>query len=171
VRIAVPEQTAPATLRFAARPGGGEYRARLGKPRVPLAAPVASLLRPGAPVTAEVPRTGLRLWLRSDKGVTATEGRVSEWQSGNGYHAAADGAARPALLKDAPHLGLPAIRFDGQRTQLAGKKGLGLDMPGPFTLVVVATLNGGWPEAIFSLVPADRGASAQPKLNPSLAAL
>jgi hypothetical protein len=160
VRIAVPEQTAPATLRFAARPGGGEYRARLGKPRVPLAAPVASLLRPGASATAEVPRAGLRLWLRSDKGVTETEGRVSQWQdqSGNGYHAAADGPARPSLLKDAAHLGRPAIRFDGQRTQLAGKRGLGMDMPGPFTLVVVTTLSGGWPKAIFSLVPADRGA-------------
>jgi hypothetical protein len=84
---------------------------------------------------------------------------VSGWQdqSGNGYHAAAAGANRPALLKDAPYSGLPGIRFDGQRRQMEGKKGLGMDMPGPFTLVVVATLNGGWPKAIFSLVPADRG--------------
>lgn len=158
VRITVAEQTAPATLRFA-KPGVGEYRARLGKPRLPLTAPAASLLKIGAPATAQVPRTGLRLWLRADKGVIVTDGRVSQWQdqSDNGYHAVAEDAVRPLLVKDALHLGLPAIRFDGQRTQLTGKKGLGMDMPGPFTLVVVATLNGGWPKAIFSLVPADRG--------------
>jgi hypothetical protein len=52
-----------------------------------------------------------------------------------------------------PHSGLPAIRFDGRSQYLQATNGLGMNLPGPFTLVVVATVKDRWPKAIFSPVP------------------
>jgi hypothetical protein len=95
--------------------GTGEYRAYLGKPRPPLTAPTASLLAEDAPPKAEVPRAGLRLWLRADRGVTETGGRVTEWQdqSGHGYHAVAANGGASALARDAAHPGLPCVEQGG----------------------------------------------------------
>ena len=76
-----------------------------------------------------------------------------EDQSGNGFHAIAEGQQCPTLAADDMHLGLPAIRFDGRSQYLRAATGLNMNLPGPFTLVVVATVKDGWPKAIFSPVP------------------
>jgi hypothetical protein len=127
----------------------------LGKPRPNLKTLPRSLLSKGSPPPGTVPRDGLRLWLRSDQGVKADGGRVSVWedQSGNGFGATAEGQQRPTLATDAAQLGLPAIRFDGQSQYLRPTNGLNINLPGPFTLVVVATVKDRWPKAIFSPVP------------------
>lgn len=76
-----------------------------------------------------------------------------EDQSGNGFHAAAEGQQCPTLATDAMHRGLPAIRFDGRSQYLRANTGLNMNLPGPFTLIVAATVKDRWPKAIFSPVP------------------
>jgi hypothetical protein len=66
--------------------------------------------------------SGLRLWLRADRGVHAdASGRVSGWDnvSGSGAGAAQPLArAQPLLVSDALN-GRPALRFDGKRDYLS----------------------------------------------------
>jgi hypothetical protein len=70
-----------------------------------------------AAFTDPLPASGLRLWLRSDLGVTAgQDGAVSAWQdqSGNGYHLSmADPTRQPQLLSSGP-FATPTLAFDGQ---------------------------------------------------------
>jgi hypothetical protein len=66
-------------------------------------------------VFAQVPASGLKLWLRSDLGVHASSGLVSQWddQSGSGNNAIqADPGMQPTLVS-AELNGLPVLRFDG----------------------------------------------------------
>jgi hypothetical protein len=298
-----PPQTEPTVLRWP-RPGKPDQVALLGKPRPNMKTLPRSLAGKDASLQGTVPRDGLRLWLRSDRGVKADGGRVEVWedQSGNGFHARASGAQRPVLAAgpagplrrgryirlqhptdrvivaevqvysrgtniargkraaqqgqwgDCPagnavdgdtsgemtpkdgrrnsvactdvggwwevdlgktvdidklviwnlsdsnakrqvglrvsvldenrkavneydidrhqaswtfdagrastadeirghHSGLPAIRFDGRSQYLQATNGLGMNLPGPLTLVVVATVKDRWPRAIFSPVP------------------
>ncbi len=57
--------------------------------------------------------SGLKLWLRSDTGITLNSGNVSQWNdlSGFGNHAGqTDTSAQPALISNAIN-NLPALRF------------------------------------------------------------
>src|SRR5258706_3298577 len=57
--------------------------------------------------------SGLKLWLRSDTGITLNSGNVSQWNdlSGFGNHAGqTDTSAKPALISNAIN-NLPALRF------------------------------------------------------------
>ncbi|WP_438007364.1 LamG-like jellyroll fold domain-containing protein [Sorangium sp. So ce321] len=69
-------------------------------------------------VAGRIPRSGLKLWLRTDAGVTASSGKVSSWrdQSGNGNRADSDVAAgQPTLVSSALN-GKPVIRFHGAQS-------------------------------------------------------
>lgn len=63
------------------------------------------------------PSSNLKLWLRSDVGVTSSGGAVSNWtdQSGNSNHAGqSTGASKPTLITNAANSGiLSTISFDG----------------------------------------------------------
>ena len=130
---------------------------------VAVAVDVASAPAPTAVVQSAAggpPRPGLRLWLRSDRGVETTAGAVTAWrdQSGNGHDAAAGNPdGRPALVPDSLWLGLPAIRFDGENDVMRGAKGLDMLMPGPFTVALAITPKGVWPKGIISLDPGGGG--------------
>jgi len=68
-----------------------------------------------ASATSKLPRTGLLLWLRSDRGVTNTDGYVSLWadQSGNKFDATQDDPNfRPTQVVGGI-AGHPAVHFDG----------------------------------------------------------
>ena len=65
-------------------------------------------------VAQDIPKSGLRLWLRADKGVTVDSSSF-RWadQSGNNAHATqASASSRPTVVANAVK-GLPAVRFDG----------------------------------------------------------
>ncbi len=65
-----------------------------------------------------VPGTGMELWLRADRGVSASDGKVSRWQdlSGHGRDGVMDTAPRrPALVASALN-GLPVVRFEGSQS-------------------------------------------------------
>jgi len=69
--------------------------------------------------SAPVPTSGLQLWLRSDYGVTATEGKVTSWAvEGSPLKAEAkDPAEQPSIVANAIN-GKPVIRFDGDHNML-----------------------------------------------------
>ncbi|KYG02836.1 hypothetical protein BE21_54215 [Sorangium cellulosum] len=65
-----------------------------------------------------MPRSGLKLWLRADAGITASAGKVSSWQdqSGNGNTAANPAAAaQPTLVSNALN-SKPVVRFHGAQS-------------------------------------------------------
>lgn len=70
------------------------------------------------------PTTGLMLWLRSDLGVSQSNGRVLSWadQSGRNNHAAAEAtyAKQPTWVTTGPSTinTLPVIHFDGKKNYL-----------------------------------------------------
>ncbi|WP_437507334.1 LamG-like jellyroll fold domain-containing protein [Sorangium sp. So ce1099] len=71
-----------------------------------------------ASVPGRIPRSGLKLWLRADAGITASSGKVSSWrdQSGNGNRADMDvRASQPALVSSALN-GKPVVRFHGAQS-------------------------------------------------------
>ncbi|WP_437756171.1 LamG-like jellyroll fold domain-containing protein [Sorangium sp. So ce1389] len=71
-----------------------------------------------ASVPGRIPRSGLKLWLRTDAGITASSGKVSSWrdQSGNGNRADMDVAAsQPTLISSALN-GKPVVRFLGAQS-------------------------------------------------------
>jgi hypothetical protein len=65
-----------------------------------------------------VPRTGLKLWLRSDNGVVASGGLVSAWedQSFNDNHALQAASTRQPTLVSNEVNGLPVLRFGATTT-------------------------------------------------------
>ncbi|WP_236644129.1 LamG domain-containing protein [Sorangium cellulosum] len=64
------------------------------------------------------PMAGLKLWLRSDKGVFARAGNVYEWQdqSENGLHATMPVASRQPELVSGTLNGKPVVRFHGAQS-------------------------------------------------------
>lgn len=65
--------------------------------------------------TANVPRSGMSLWLKADHGLVTSSSEVSEWKdmSASANNAAqATSADRPILVANAVN-GLPAVSFDG----------------------------------------------------------
>ena len=69
----------------------------------------------GVSATSNLPRRGLLLWLRSDRGVTNTDGYVSLWadQSGHNFDATQDDPNfRPTQVVGGI-AGHPAVHFDG----------------------------------------------------------
>ena len=101
----------------------------------PLAAPTLVFLAASAALHAQIPKTGLKLWLRADAGVTtASDGRVNAWkdQSGRGVLFTQTGAMRPLLAKEAT--GAAHLRFDGKEW-LLGKLGVDLKRATIFALV------------------------------------
>jgi signal transduction histidine kinase len=94
-----------------------------------------------AVASAQVPDSGLSLWLRADKGVETINGRVLSWkdQSRNGNNALTTTDTAPLLIKNEVN-GKPAIRFNGKNTGMQtrpfnsfpGKKG---------TVIIVARVN------------------------------
>ncbi|PIO47238.1 MAG: hypothetical protein CMR00_11400 [[Chlorobium] sp. 445] len=63
---------------------------------------------------AQVPTTGLKLWLKADDLRLANGESVSLWQdaSGNAHHATSSGTARPMFLQNQLN-GRPVVRFSG----------------------------------------------------------
>jgi Secretion system C-terminal sorting domain len=69
---------------------------------------------------AEIPLTRLQLWLKSDAGIIANNGRVSEWldQSGSGNDAVETDTSRQPVLIANELNGKPVISFDGVNDRL-----------------------------------------------------
>ncbi len=68
---------------------------------------------------ASIPAEGLAMWLRADKGVTATQdGAVSAWNSPNNVAATQEDAKSQPKLVASSIGGKPAIRFDGNDSLL-----------------------------------------------------
>ena len=69
---------------------------------------------------AEIPFEGLQLWLKSDAGIVANNGRVSKWmdQSGNGNDAIETDTSRQPVLVNNELNGKPVISFDGVNDRL-----------------------------------------------------
>ncbi|WP_437927783.1 LamG-like jellyroll fold domain-containing protein [Sorangium sp. So ce291] len=90
-------------------------------------------------ISGSVPTSGLKLWLRTDAGVTASAGKVSSWQdqSGNGNTAAmSTAAAQPTLVSSALN-GKPVVRFYGAQSLFLAQQ---LE-PTHFTVFIVGKNN------------------------------
>ncbi len=70
--------------------------------------------------TPAIPTAGLQLWLKSDAGIAANNGRVSKWmdQSGNGNDAVENDTSRQPVLVNNELNGKPVISFDGINDRL-----------------------------------------------------
>jgi len=68
----------------------------------------------------EIPTADLQLWLKSDAGIVANNGRVSKWldQSGNGNDAVETDTSRQPVLVNNELNGKPVISFDGVNDRL-----------------------------------------------------
>ncbi|WP_253908696.1 LamG domain-containing protein [Corallococcus exiguus] len=107
-----------------------------------------SPIEPSEKTQPSVPMNGLELWLRSDLGVVASEGRISRWkdQSGHGRDGIMDSAPRQPALVASTLNSLPVVRF-------AGAQSLYLKapvQPEAFTLFVVGKNNES--EDTFSMI-------------------
>ena len=95
---------------------GGGTLPPTATPVPPTNTPTGPTNTPGpTPTPGPFPTSGLKLWLRSDAGVTLNGSTVSQWadQSGSGTNASqGTSASQPVLVANALN-GKPALRFDG----------------------------------------------------------
>ena len=95
----------------------GSYALRLTASDTALTATndVIVTVNPPASSNPSIPTQNLRLWLRSDAGITLNGSTVSQWadQSGSGTHAVqATSTSQPTLVSGVVN-SKPAVRFDG----------------------------------------------------------
>ncbi len=101
---------------------------------------------------AQVPASGLLVWLKADAGVDTLNGTVSRWhdQSGNGYDAIQTNTSRQPLLVANALNGKPVLRFDGfyQRLEFTNST-----LMSEFTIFMVVKNDsrGGWDQWYFIL--------------------
>ncbi|MFA6175236.1 MAG: RHS repeat-associated core domain-containing protein [Phycisphaerae bacterium] len=88
--------------------------------------------------TEEVPRAGMKLWLRGDLGVTSNGSSVSAWgdQSGSGNNALQGNGGNQPTVQSGVLNGKPVIRFDGTDDNLSIADNVGLS-PATLTAYVV----------------------------------
>jgi hypothetical protein len=108
-----------------------------------------------------IPGSGMHLWLRADRDVTATGGRVSKWldQSGSGRNASMPTASRQPFFVSNALGGLPVVRFNGAQS-------MNLDVvaqPTTFSVFVVGRNN--MPDNSFSMILGPGGNSPNNQLR------
>lgn len=96
------------------------------------------------PSDKEMPKEGLRLWLKAGEGITQqSEGKVSRWadQSGKGNHVVqANVKAQPDLVSHSLN-GYPVLRFDGAEPEEDFLQGNIGPLQAPITVFAVAKFN------------------------------
>jgi RHS repeat-associated protein len=90
-------------------------------------------------VTTEIPKNGLKVWLKADSLAQASGSAVSQWsdESGNANHATQGTSGNQPVFQTGNLNGKPAVNFDGSNDYLQLPNGFN-DFSSGATLVVVA---------------------------------